>query len=104
MRILLPPAAILVGALSVVSAVEQPPKPQPDFEAMPFAPRRHIVYRTTSALTADGTFDEAAWAAAPWTDAFVDIEGASRPRPQFRTRARMLWDDEYFYVAAEMDE
>ena len=39
-----------------------------------------------------------------WTDAFVDIEGDDRPRPEFRTRAKMLWDDDYFYVAAEMVE
>ena len=27
-----------------------------------------------------------------------------RPRPALRTRAKMLWDDEYFYVGAEMAE
>ena len=39
-----------------------------------------------------------------YSDAFVDIEGGSRPQPRFRTRARMLWDDENLYVAAEMEE
>jgi hypothetical protein len=34
----------------------------------------------------------------------VDIEGAARPAPRFRTRAKMLWDDEYFYFAARMEE
>ena len=34
----------------------------------------------------------------------MDIEGDRRPRPRFATRAKMLWDDEYFYVAAEMEE
>ena len=101
---LLPPAAILVGALAVVSPVDQPPKPQPDFEAMPFAPRRYMAYRTAAPLTVDGKLSEAAWAAVIWTDAFVDIEGDDRPRPEFRTRAKMLWDDTYFYVAAEMVE
>ena len=41
---------------------------------------------------------------APWTDAFVDIEGDVRPRPRFHTRAKMLWDDTYFYVAALLEE
>ena len=27
-----------------------------------------------------------------------------RSAPRFRTRTKMLWDDEYFYVAAEMEE
>jgi hypothetical protein len=76
----------------------------PDFEATPFAPRRYVAFRAPAPLTVDGRLDEAAWAAAPWTDTFVDIEGDSRPRPRFRTRAKMLWDDEYFYVAADMEE
>ena len=45
-----------------------------------------------------------AWASAPWTETFVDIEGYRRPEPRFKTRAKMLWDDEWFYVAAEMEE
>jgi hypothetical protein len=52
----------------------------------------------------DGKLDDAAWAAAPWTDDFVDIEGDAKPKPRLRTRAKMLWDDEYFYVAAELEE
>ena len=76
----------------------------PDLEATPFAPRRYVAYRAPSRLIVDGTLDEAGWTAAAWSDAFVDIEGESHPRPRFRTRAKMLWDDEYFYVAAEMEE
>ena len=34
----------------------------------------------------------------------VDIEGDVKTRPRFRTRAKTLWDDEYFYVAADMEE
>ena len=44
------------------------------------------------------------WRPAPWTDDFVDIEGDAKPRPRFRTRAKMLWDDTYFYIAAELEE
>ena len=40
----------------------------------------------------------------PWTDLFVDIEGAARARPRFRTRVKMLWDSEFFYVGAELEE
>jgi hypothetical protein len=52
----------------------------------------------------DGKLDDAAWQSAPWTSDFIDIEGASKPAPRFRTRAKMLWDDEYFYIAAQLDE
>lgn len=75
-----------------------------DDEATPFAPRKYVAYRTPAKLSVDGKLDEPAWGAAAWSDPFVDIEGDTRPRPRFRTRAKMLWDDEYFYVSAEMEE
>ncbi len=34
----------------------------------------------------------------------MDIEGDVRPVPRYESRAKMLWDNEYFYVAAEMEE
>ncbi|MCL2407201.1 MAG: carbohydrate-binding family 9-like protein [Defluviitaleaceae bacterium] len=49
-----------------------------------------------------GRLDKPFWADAPWTDDFTDIEGDVRPVPRFRTRAKMLWDDEYLYVGAEL--
>jgi hypothetical protein len=79
-------------------------KMTPDLEALPFAPRRYVSYRAASPINIDGKLDEPAWVSAAWTDAFVDIEGDSHGRPRFLTRAKMLWDDEYFYVAAEMEE
>jgi hypothetical protein len=57
-----------------------------------------------SPITIDGKLDDAAWAAAPWSDDFVDIEGDKRPTPFFRTRVKMLWDDEALYIAAELEE
>lgn len=73
-------------------------------EAIPFAPRSYVAYRTPLPIAIDGRLDERGWAAARWSDAFLDIEGGGRPAPRFRTRAKMLWDDENFYVAAEMEE
>jgi hypothetical protein len=76
----------------------------PDFEALPFAPRRYVAYRAPAPINIDGRLDDPAWAAAPWSELFIDIEGDVRPRPRFATRARMLWDDDFFYVAADMEE
>ncbi len=73
----------------------------PDFEKLPFAPRHMVCYRTAR-LTIDGKLDEPAWRAAPWSEPFIDIEGHARPA--FSTRVKMLWDDEHFYVAAELEE
>ena len=67
-------------------------------------PKRYAAHRAPSAMRIDGRLDEVAWQRAPWTDTFVDIQGAKLPLPRFRTRAKMLWDDEYLYVAAELEE
>jgi hypothetical protein len=92
-------AALLMGAGELAGQ-----RAASDPEALPFAPRRYVVYRAASRINVDGRLDEPTWAAAPWTEPFVDIEGGSRPQPRFRTRARMLWDQENLYVAAEMEE
>lgn len=60
--------------------------------------------RTSAPIRIDGKLDDAAWQKAPWTADFVDIEGDKKPKPRFRTRAKMLWDDQYFYIAAELEE
>jgi hypothetical protein len=67
-------------------------------------PRGYVCVRAAAPLAVDGRLDEEAWRAAPWSDDFVDIEGDARPRPPLRTRVKMLWDDEYFYIGAELAE
>lgn len=67
-------------------------------------PKGYVCYRARSPITIDGRLDEVAWQQVPWTDPFVDIEGDAKPRPRFRTRVKMLWDDQFFYVAAELEE
>lgn len=73
-----------------------------NFESLPFAPHRYEAPRAAAPLVVDGRLDELAWQAAPWTSRFVDIDGV-RDVP-LRTRAKMLWDDQYFYIAAELEE
>jgi len=77
------------------------PMPLPEID---WNPERYVCYRTDTPPTIDGKSDEAIWASAPRTGEFVDILGASAPAPRLRTQVRMLWDDEYFYVAAELEE
>jgi hypothetical protein len=75
----------------------------PDY-LMSIAPERYTALRATGPIAVDGALDEPSWQQAPWTQAFVDIEGDVKPRPRYRTRAKMLWDEEYFYIAAWLDE
>jgi cellulose/xylan binding protein with CBM9 domain len=67
-------------------------------------PKIYECRRAEQAVHIDGKIDESVWRSAPWTDDFVDIEGKAKPAPRFRTRAKMLWDDQYLYIAAQMDE
>jgi predicted esterase len=67
-------------------------------------PKSYQCRHAAQPVTVDGKLDEAVWNDAPWTDDFGDIQGGSRPKPRFRTRAKMLWDDQFLYVAAELDE
>ncbi len=74
------------------------------------APLSYDCYRTKTAIRIDGKLDDPAWKKAKWTSDFVDIEddkkpeGATKPTPRFRTRAKMLWDDHYLYIAADLEE
>jgi ketosteroid isomerase-like protein len=70
----------------------------------PIVPQGYVCYRAAEAPKIDGRLDDAAWRAVPWTDDFVDIEGGRKPKPRFRTRAKMLWDAQYFYIGAELEE
>lgn len=69
-----------------------------------FSPQNYLCYTALDSLTIDGKLDEESWEQAPWTEDFLDIEGRSRPEPRYRTRAKMLWDNTYFYIAARMEE
>lgn len=67
-------------------------------------PLSYVAYRTAGAIAIDGKLDEPSWQRAAWTAPFVDIEGQRQPLPRFATRAKMLWDDEYLYLAADLEE
>jgi len=69
-----------------------------------FGQRQYECHRATSPLKIDGHLDDASWSNAPWSDTFVDILGEDHPKPRFRTRMKMLWDDEFLYIAAELEE
>lgn len=71
---------------------------------LPNTPRGYVCHKTDEPITLDGKADEEAWKKAPWTQYFRDIEGDLKPDPLFKTRAKLLWDDKYLYVYAELEE
>ncbi|WP_234571404.1 carbohydrate-binding family 9-like protein [Rhodohalobacter sp. 614A] len=69
-----------------------------------FSPETYVIHKTQSALTIDGILDETAWKQANWTDPFLDIQGDHLPTPRFETKAKMLWNADYLYLAAQLEE
>jgi hypothetical protein len=67
-------------------------------------PQHYVCYRPGKTPKIDGKLDESAWKKAEWTNFFVDIEGPLKPLPLQKTRAKMLWDDQYLYIAAVLEE
>lgn len=67
-------------------------------------PRTYVCPHRTDPIVVDGRANEASWKQAPYTEAFVDIRGDQFPQPSQLTRAKMLWDENYLYVFAEMVE
>lgn len=75
-----------------------------DLQFLQIEPLHYVCYRTDAPITIDGQLADKPWDRAKWTSAFVDIEGDPKPRPDQQTRVKMLWDDEYLYIAAELEE
>ena len=65
-------------------------------------PKTYVVYKTSKAITIDGKADETDWKNADFTDKFIDIEGVKIPSQT--TKVKMLWDENFLYVYAKLDE
>jgi len=97
-----------MALVMLIVALVRLPRPHeiaPEVASAPYVPPKgYVCYRTSTPIRIDGRIDDPAWAAAPWSDDFVDIEDDKRPRPRHKTRVKMLWDDACLYIAAELEE
>lgn len=66
--------------------------------------RNYVVYQPIGSMAIDGIADEPSWNKVVWTEDFVDIEGPLKPKPTYQTRVKMLWDKNYLYLLAELEE
>lgn len=71
---------------------------------IPFLPKSYICYKTNQSIIVDGIVDSLEWNDIPWTEDFVDIQGSLKSIPPHITRAKMTWDNNYFYFAALLNE
>lgn len=67
-------------------------------------PAGYVCYRTDGKIKIDGKLKETAWQKAEPTSSFVDISGEGFAKPVYDTYAKMLWDDDYLYVGAVLEE
>lgn len=89
----------LIAILFCTVSWAQFPTPQ-----IKFSPEKYVAFRSISPIIMDGKLDDLSWEKAEWTSLFVDIEGPLKPKPFFDTKAKILWDDTYFYFGFEMVE
>ena len=87
---------LIVPLFSSLQRVEEP--------AINPALRYYMCHRPAEPIIIDGRLDEPSWKKVYWSEDFVNIDGKRRPKPRFKTRAKMLWDDQYFYFGAEIEE
>ena len=93
-------AGCLFSAMEVANA-------QPSFsgqENLFKTPRHYVACYTNESPVIDGVITDTEWNNAPWSEYFRNIEGDLKPDPPLRTRMKMLWDDAYLYIAAELEE
>lgn len=65
-------------------------------------PSTYIAYHTSESIVIDGDSSDDSWQKAAWTEVFIDIEGVKKAK--YKTQAKMLWDDTYFYILAKLEE
>mmetsp|Transcript_8076 Transcript_8076/g.15204 ORF Transcript_8076/g.15204 Transcript_8076/m.15204 type:complete len:394 (-) Transcript_8076:1231-2412(-) len=69
-------------------------------------PHVYIAPYTSVPIKIDGDAEKPVWKDVPWSSHFDDIRGASdappeeRPNDDCRTKMKMMWDNEFLYIAA----
>ena len=67
-------------------------------------PRSYEALRTATRPVIDGRLSDLVWEVAPWSEDFADIRGSGEETPHLRTRVKLLWDEDFLYVGAELEE
>lgn len=94
----------LLGGISMVNAQVFDFKGAEKFKHLFTQPENYVVPYVNVAPIIDGNINDEVWQKAEWTSSFQDIEGDLKPKPYYDTKAKMLWDDNYLYIAAELKD
>src|ERR1051325_3206602 len=69
-----------------------------------FEPRSVVAVRAEGAMRVDGVLDEAAWAAAPLAERFMQTGPAPGEPAKLRTTFRVVFDDAALYVGLRLED
>ncbi len=69
-----------------------------------YEPASYVCYQVKNEIKIDGVISDPEWSTIPWTSDFVDIKGKLEAKPFLNTKAKMAWDNNYFYFAADIIE
>lgn len=64
--------------------------------------RTYEVVKIKSSPVIDGLIGKKEWKDVKWSESFIDI--STPQKPIHKTRVKMLWDEEYLYIAAHLQE
>jgi len=91
---------LALGVLAVSADAAAPPHPLTAIQ-----PKSYVSYRAGGPITVDGHLDEPSWLRAEWMEDFTHIEGKTvKVAPSLRTRVKLVWDDEFLYLGADIEE
>ena len=74
-----------------------------DVDALQSVPNVYNAKKINHKIETDGHL-ETTWDKAAWSSEFIDIEGYQKPIPKYNTKFKMLWDNEYLYIYAQLEE
>jgi len=66
--------------------------------------RHYLCRRVVAPLNIDADTFDPEWENLSWSELFVDITGRDALPPEYATRMRMGWDDQFLYINAELEE
>ena len=70
----------------------------------PPAAKKYTARMVKQPIRIDGKLNEPSWKRAVSISDFEDIEGQNKPQPAFRTHVKMMWDSQYLYIGAVLEE
>ncbi len=94
---------LLLSCMAVVGATAQN-NLFSKYERQLTTPVNYVCYRSAGPIKIDGKLDEPSWAKAAQTASFADISGKGFAAPKQETHAKMLWDKDYLYIGATLQE